>query len=150
MKLLADKEPIVAMIQCPECSKRISDKAPACPSCGYPLQQQLQAEALAKTLTSGSSWLIQSWTLTAGHAMLARFEPNGSLAYKWGPQPALGMLPVQQGRWNSTGNLLFLDVMQFLDGQPFETKLTVEIHKIESQQMTGIDKWSREWFFAKA
>lgn len=27
----------MAMIQCPECGKEISDKATSCPSCGYPI-----------------------------------------------------------------------------------------------------------------
>lgn len=27
----------MALINCPECGKQISDKAPACPNCGYPL-----------------------------------------------------------------------------------------------------------------
>jgi len=27
----------MALISCPECSHRVSDKAPACPSCGYPV-----------------------------------------------------------------------------------------------------------------
>lgn len=30
----------MALIACPECGKQISDKAPACIHCGYPLQEQ--------------------------------------------------------------------------------------------------------------
>lgn len=30
----------MALIKCPECGKEISDKAPACIHCGYPLQEQ--------------------------------------------------------------------------------------------------------------
>lgn len=30
----------MALITCPECGKQISDKAPACIHCGYPLQEQ--------------------------------------------------------------------------------------------------------------
>lgn len=29
----------MALVKCPECGKEISDKAPACPNCGYPMQQ---------------------------------------------------------------------------------------------------------------
>ncbi|WP_411337184.1 DUF4352 domain-containing protein [Ruminococcus gauvreauii] len=29
----------MAMINCPECGKEISDKAPACPNCGHPLKK---------------------------------------------------------------------------------------------------------------
>ena len=28
----------MALIRCPECGREISSQAPACPSCGYPLQ----------------------------------------------------------------------------------------------------------------
>jgi len=35
----------MALVTCPECTGRVSDKAFACPSCGYPLSQ-----------TGGSSW----------------------------------------------------------------------------------------------
>lgn len=30
----------MALIKCPECGKEISDKAPACPHCGYPMVQE--------------------------------------------------------------------------------------------------------------
>ena len=29
----------MALIQCPECKKDISDKAYTCPSCGFPVKQ---------------------------------------------------------------------------------------------------------------
>ena len=29
----------MALIRCPECGKEVSDKAPACVHCGYPLQK---------------------------------------------------------------------------------------------------------------
>ena len=39
----------MALIKCPECGKEVSDKAPACPSCAYPLQ--------ATTIeATGKSW----------------------------------------------------------------------------------------------
>jgi len=31
----------MAMIDCPECGKQVSDKAPACPDCGVPIAQQV-------------------------------------------------------------------------------------------------------------
>lgn len=35
----------MAMIQCPECGKEISDKATSCPSCGYPINStQVETE----------------------------------------------------------------------------------------------------------
>lgn len=35
---------IMALINCPECGKEISDKAHACPNCGNPMKQQSQQE----------------------------------------------------------------------------------------------------------
>jgi DNA-directed RNA polymerase subunit RPC12/RpoP len=36
----------MALIKCSECGKEISDKAPACPSCGAPLAAKLNDEDL--------------------------------------------------------------------------------------------------------
>lgn len=32
----------MALIKCPECGKEISDKAPACPHCGYPIEKNVE------------------------------------------------------------------------------------------------------------
>jgi len=34
----------MALIKCPECSNEVSDKAIACPKCGYPLQPAAQPQ----------------------------------------------------------------------------------------------------------
>lgn len=31
----------MAMIKCPECGKQVSDKAKACPGCGYPIEDDM-------------------------------------------------------------------------------------------------------------
>ena len=31
----------MALINCPECSQSVSDKATACPKCGYPIQEMI-------------------------------------------------------------------------------------------------------------
>ena len=33
----------MAIIKCPECGKEVSDRAAACPGCGYPINQGAQA-----------------------------------------------------------------------------------------------------------
>lgn len=35
----------MALIRCPECNREISDKATACPGCGYPLNSPSQETA---------------------------------------------------------------------------------------------------------
>lgn len=37
----------MAMINCPECGKSISDKAHVCPNCGYPIEEKMKAQAQA-------------------------------------------------------------------------------------------------------
>lgn len=37
----------MALINCPECSKEISDKAESCPNCGFPIQKEESEEYLA-------------------------------------------------------------------------------------------------------
>jgi len=39
----------MALITCPECGKQISDKAPACIHCGYPMQEKQTTPARAST-----------------------------------------------------------------------------------------------------
>lgn len=34
----------MALIQCPECGKEISDQAASCPHCGYPISSKLENE----------------------------------------------------------------------------------------------------------
>jgi hypothetical protein len=40
----------MALINCPECEVRISDKALACPHCGYPLISEKKGESLREEL----------------------------------------------------------------------------------------------------
>ena len=42
----------MALIKCPECEKKISDKANACPNCGYPVNRYLveRSEKLQETI----------------------------------------------------------------------------------------------------
>ena len=46
----------MALIKCPECGKEISDRAKACPSCGYPIQVAGKSESTV----SSSSGIIDS------------------------------------------------------------------------------------------
>lgn len=41
----------MALITCPECGREISDKAAACPHCGFPIQEHLQAQTQNQTNT---------------------------------------------------------------------------------------------------
>jgi hypothetical protein len=41
----------MAMILCPECESRVSDRAPACPQCGCPFEQSART-----TEATGKEW----------------------------------------------------------------------------------------------
>lgn len=41
----------MALITCPECGREISDKAAACPHCGFPIQEHLRAQTQNQTNT---------------------------------------------------------------------------------------------------
>jgi zinc-ribbon domain len=64
----------MALIPCPDCGKKISDKAPSCPSCGYAEQAQT-IEQTAKTWKA-----VQA----LGVLMIAAGIPIGAIYSYWG------------------------------------------------------------------
>ena len=42
----------MALIECPDCSKKVSDSAPACPNCGRPIASAREAQAAGVALTT--------------------------------------------------------------------------------------------------
>ena len=45
----------MALVKCPECSSQISDKATACPSCGYPISSVLSTPQTAAVQSPGQN-----------------------------------------------------------------------------------------------
>lgn len=83
----------MAIISCPECGKQVSDKASACPNCGYPINTPTNSKtvriAIPNTEALGGQGLINAFiskdayirsgsrTLWEGkHGMLAVFTVN--------------------------------------------------------------------------
>jgi uncharacterized membrane protein YdbT with pleckstrin-like domain len=57
----------MALIQCPECGHRISDKAKTCPSCGFDLPATAAANGAAAPLRElHPSWWNSFWLLVFG------------------------------------------------------------------------------------
>ena len=52
---------VMALITCPECGKQISDKAPACIHCGYPLQEQPPINNTASSASNSKKVAIPSF-----------------------------------------------------------------------------------------
>lgn len=49
----------MALINCPECGKQISDKAPACIHCGYPIQTE---QVISTSISNSKKVAIPSFS----------------------------------------------------------------------------------------
>lgn len=71
----------MAMIQCPECGKNVSDLASACPNCGYPLSQihTQMGPACPKCKSTNISYqVIQSGSVGASTNKVVIQQPKKS------------------------------------------------------------------------
>jgi uncharacterized membrane protein YdbT with pleckstrin-like domain len=60
----------MALINCPECGKQVSNAAPTCPQCGYPVAEKVaQGEVVVASAATGGA------NLTAGQ-LLAEVRPS--------------------------------------------------------------------------
>lgn len=50
----------MALIKCPECNKEISDKATACPNCGYPIAK-VSASGIVKIRMPRTEQIADGW-----------------------------------------------------------------------------------------
>ncbi|MCU9949143.1 zinc ribbon domain-containing protein [Pseudomonas solani] len=74
----------MALIDCPECNRSISDQAPSCPQCGYPMKgganpRLLSEKNIGQVAGVAGVWLAAPWlarTLVAVTLIIA-----GTLAY---------------------------------------------------------------------
>ncbi len=82
----------MALIKCPECGKEISDQAPACIHCGYPLNQQQQTPptdqlVCPKCGSTNVSTNLRGWNIKTG--MIGSSQPVnrcGNCGYQWNPK----------------------------------------------------------------
>lgn len=69
----------MALITCPECGHSVSDKAAACPHCGYPLERsEREAEQLVSELTGVLKAKIDTDTADQGHPLTKEEIRTGS------------------------------------------------------------------------
>ena len=75
----------MALIKCPECGKEVSDKAPACIHCGFPLEkspQKVDVLTQTRTIEKATQQVENIPTQEAVHPPKAREESNsGCLPY---------------------------------------------------------------------
>ena len=66
----------MALISCPECGKQISDQAPACIHCGYPLPKQPTAPAAPPSPDRFSVVDRKSTRLNSSHEIPSRMPSS--------------------------------------------------------------------------
>jgi hypothetical protein len=126
----------MALISCPERTRRISDQALSCPGCGYPLRQErtssdVQGRTLADVLV-GHRWEARSETLGSGlpgTSLDATFQSAGGFEGRLKTPPGDILARAQQvnGRWHVVGSLLFLNYSYVMGGIPSPTEVAIEI-----------------------
>jgi len=138
----------MALITCPECSKKVSNQAASCPQCGFPLAQS-QAPDVAAILCSGT-WLADSGTLVDAQ-LIAKFSPNGTFQGQTRPDPnrIVGMQLVAQanfrGTWQVSGPQLFIEFPLTMASGPAMTQIAMQFTRISETALSGVDEFRRPW-----
>ena len=138
----------MALITCPECSKKVSSQASSCPNCGFPLAQA-QAPDLAAILCHGT-WLAQSGTLVDAQ-LVAAFSRNGTFRGQTTPDPSrvAGMQLVAQadfmGTWQVAGLQLFIEFPLTMASGPSQTQIAMQFTRVSEASLSGVDRFLRPW-----
>lgn len=83
----------MALIKCPQCNRQVSDKAPACPQCGYPVAQVLSPTVPSANV--GAVWLgrcLGAWSVWTIWFFLWDFFDSGD-DVSWVLKLFLGLIP---------------------------------------------------------
>jgi hypothetical protein len=138
----------MALITCPECSRKVSSQATTCPQCGFPLAQA-QAPDLAAILRN-ATWLAQSGTLVDAQ-LIATFSPNYTFQGQTAPDPnrVVGVQLVArakfQGTWQVAGSQLFLEFPLTMASGPAQTQIAIQFTRISEDVLSGVDRFLRPW-----
>lgn len=73
----------MALIACPECKGKVSDRAAACPHCGYPVREGARAEGDEETLSTLSPALFGGNVFTHILMVLLSLVVVGLFVYLW-------------------------------------------------------------------
>jgi len=137
----------MALINCPECNGRISDKAASCPKCGCPLaQEQTFADVLAD-----HEWEARSAGLAA-ESLVATFNGDGSFDGMLNNSPYDLIIRPQRvaGNWHVANGLLLLTYGYVsVSGGPAEAEFAIQMTGVSENKLTGIDKYVRLWQFER-
>jgi len=150
----------MAMINCPDCKREVSDKATSCPGCGYPLQQAQQERNLSDLLI-GKRWQARSQTL-GGSILEVMFMPNGKFNGLLMPNTSdpnvvmiLQHVPLKQqinGTWQVIGPQLVLDyayITRVHSGFVSSNLKPIQFTQLSEDKLLGVDGSGRVWEWAK-
>ena len=76
MTLQPEVEEHMALTKCPECSGDVSDKAAACPHCGYPMRWPGRVQIIEKTGRGWKAIRVLGWLLVVGGVLVLRASPT--------------------------------------------------------------------------
>ena len=138
----------MALINCPECNRQISDKAEACPHCGYPLQQRATSAA---DVLAGQRWRVQSQTLGDGRVLDGIFDQSGRFSGTIYAPPGDFFLQSQRvnGKWHIAGSLLIFEWDWVQSSGPYHEQVPIEISELSQDRLKGVDRWLRLWEFER-
>jgi hypothetical protein len=139
----------MALINCPECKRKVSDKAELCPNCGCPIRAQTATTAV--DILAGHRWMVQSQTLGNGMSLAADFDDGGSFGGQLTAPPGYYTVQTQQvrGKWHVAGSLLILEWDWMQVAGRFHEEVPIEISNLSEDRLQGVDKWFRLWEFQR-
>ena len=99
----------MALIDCPECGKSISDRAPACPGCGFPVAQAQGRPTHHQAALPGEQWAGGDVALKGIKDTVALFNIVwGANAAAW--MVMVGVVKCLTGDWDMGGGILLVFV----------------------------------------
>ena len=137
----------MALISCPECNSRVSDRAEVCPRCGFPL-------TTPQDLTSqfaDHQWSVLSAGLAAESLEIIVSSDGSFQGVLRNPPDDLVIQPQRvNGRWQMANTLLLLSYSYFtVSGGGAEAEFAIQITAASEQRLSGVDKWLRSWEFER-
>ena len=134
----------MALVNCPECNRRISDKAASCPGCGYVMQARTSTIG---ELLAGHRWLVRSETLGNGRTLEAAFNQDGSFNGTVEAPPGDFFVRTQEvnGTWHVAPPLLLIQWDWIQSSGPYHEEVPIEISTFSDHKLEGVDKWFRLW-----
>src|SRR6185295_2511694 len=134
----------MALVNCPECNHKVSDKAKSCPECGYVMEERTSTIA---DLLAGHRWLVRSETLGNGRTLDAAFNQDGSFNGLIEAPPDDFFIRTQEvnGRWHVAQPLLLMQWDWIQSSGPYHEEVPIEISTFSADRLEGVDKWFRFW-----